>query len=176
MQQLIAYPSRWLYTTAAGSGRAQSLSRHAPNITHHIHTIHHEQRRGVTSDDGARKPSLFEELFPVESASATVKTPAKPTREVPRLNLNDSLSPAPNQTKHGDDFASPSTVRRILPNKTSATALGRRRSRLIRPELTAILVLRNAGRHLLPEDFKRLSPRTKHIEGWINRGEIVNGQ
>lgn len=39
---------------------------------------------------------------------------------------------------------------------------------------TSVLVLRNAGKNLVEEDFKRLIPQGRHLEGWkLEQGDIL---
>jgi len=100
---------------------------------------------------------LLADLFPIES-----KRFRKQAREVPRLPLAQPSAPA-----------NP-IVRREYVGSDSAKAL--RRSMKQQGMQSSLLVLRNASKNLTLEDFQRLIPRGKHIDGWkLAVGDIIKG-
>ncbi|KXS95540.1 hypothetical protein AC578_6992 [Pseudocercospora eumusae] len=112
------------------------------------------------------KPSLVEQLFPEESKKYqdTLKLELKPSREIPRLPLDlaesesPQIAPAARSRKHDNK----TFWQRKLEAERLATAPG-----------TSVLVLRNATKNLTEDDFRRLIPRGKHIEGWtLEQGHI----
>jgi len=118
--------------------------------------------------------SLLEELFPEEATK--VKTPSqspntttKPDRDIPPLPLSPDL----------DDGSSAHAKTR----RKNSTGLSRRRDGRIgtlsaeardRTEMT-VMVFRNGSKSLCEDDFRRVVPKGKHIEGWKGQGDILKG-
>lgn len=105
--------------------------------------------------------SLLEELFPVEAAKlkAPIHSPAATTRlgrDVPPLPLSLDLVDASSTHAKGHR-------RRRLPG-LSADARG-----------TTVMLLRNASKSLCEDDFRRVVPKGKHIDGWKGQGDFLKG-
>ncbi|KAK5738419.1 hypothetical protein LTR17_005947 [Elasticomyces elasticus] len=122
-------------------------------------------------DKTAKKPSLIEQLFPEETKryeEAQRKASREREREIPRLPL--------------DTLARPPKIRVLRPAETvddtrsdAAQTLERhmRTSDASQTEIT-VLVLRNASPNLVEDDFRRLIPQGKHMEGWtLEQGDIL---
>ncbi|KAK5718575.1 hypothetical protein LTR15_008306 [Elasticomyces elasticus] len=118
-----------------------------------------------------KKPSLIEQLFPEETKryeEAQRKASRESEREIPRLPL--------------DTVARPPKIRVLRPAEAvddtrsdAAQQLERhmRTSDASQTEIT-VLVLRNASPNLVEEDFRRLIPQGKHMEGWtLEQGDIL---
>ena len=105
------------------------------------------------------KPSLIEQLFPEETKRYEAER-AKPEREIPRLPLDTSTAIQP--VKQQDDRPQSDYERQLQQQLREAGTQ------------TSVLVLRNASKNLTEEDFRRLIPQGKHMEGWtLERGDIV---
>ncbi len=125
-------------------------------------TIHSSHYRKVESSKkpttGERAVSLLEELFPQKTVHKVSRPEKKSPREIPRLPLDLGLP-----------FGDGSTT----------TAEGENAARtgriLQREKELAILVLRKAGKCLDQNDFKRVMPSGKHIEGWTQKGGMLRG-
>lgn len=154
----------------AGLDRLRPHVKPAPlrrNGRHHGRGKEERGQEPAESDDGGRKPSLIEQLFP-EETKRYEQAQRKASREVPRLPL-DSLLSAPE----------PPTERHV-PARTegeSNQALRRRRHMQQRDEHskeTTVLVLRNASPNLTEDDFRRLVPQGQHLEGWtLEQSDIL---
>ncbi|KAF2208117.1 hypothetical protein CERZMDRAFT_49885 [Cercospora zeae-maydis SCOH1-5] len=104
----------------------------------------------------APKPSLIEQLFPEETKRYEKQQQAA-AREVPKLPL-DALPPVPKR---------PRKIQEENENVDESSKLRRLRSAIEHaPPGAAVLVLRNASKNLTTEDFRRLIPQGRHIEGW----------
>ncbi|KAK3652960.1 hypothetical protein LTR56_004908 [Elasticomyces elasticus] len=124
-------------------------------------------------DQTAKKPSLIEQLFPEETkryeeAQRKASREREREREIPRLPL-DTL-PRPPKTRvlrpaeTVDDTRSDAAQRLEKHMRTSDAS---------QTEIT-VLVLRNASPNLVEEDFRRLIPQGKHMEGWtLEQGDIL---
>nr|OQO26583.1 hypothetical protein B0A51_06774 [Rachicladosporium sp. CCFEE 5018] len=134
--------------------------------------LHSSVNRGAggrarsTRSEGRRsrkeEPSLIEQLFPEESRQHEAKSAP---REIPRLPLEPAPLPwrsaADNADARPDDVQKPSH-----PNHARAYEIAQ--------SATSYLLLRNASKHLTIQDFRRLIPQGKHIEGWaLEQGDIV---
>lgn len=105
----------------------------------------------------AKNLKLLADLFPSEA-----KRFRNQAREVPRLPLAQPSAPA-----------SP-VIRRELVDSDAARSS--RRNMKEQGMNSSLLVLRNASKNLTLEDFQRLMPRGKHLEGWtLAVGDIVKG-
>ncbi|CAK4034807.1 Hypothetical predicted protein [Lecanosticta acicola] len=105
----------------------------------------------------SEQPSLIEQLFPEESK----RHERGATREIPRLPIETlSQTPPSRPVKRPGPRKSPAA--RKLEAQVTATH-----------DQTAVLVLRNASRNLTEEDFRRLIPQGRHIEGWtLDQGDF----
>lgn len=118
---------------------------------------------GIKKDAG---PSLYEQLFPDQHV---VEVKKQRESEIPRLPIR------PDEPR-----ASPFPSQRIR-NANKARDAGRSRSALQlqqdmedEPTRTSVLVLRNASKNLVEEDFKRIIPQGKHLPGWnLDQGDII---
>lgn len=118
----------------------------------------------------------MEELFP-EEAQSEPQAPTRPKeRDIPRLDVRASMpkpkSPRPEQrepSKRGNkDNWWNRTTESAVSQPTSA--LERKR----RQRVEGVLMLRNASKTLVEDDFTRLIPQGLHIEGWtLDQADIV---
>ncbi|KAF7192031.1 hypothetical protein HII31_06676 [Pseudocercospora fuligena] len=120
-----------------------------------------EPAKEPTSKPEVKKLSLVEQLFPEESK----KHEEKASREIPRLPLEIAESPLPapaTTTPFSREDDKKTFWKRKLEAQRVASGPG-----------TSVLVLRNASKNLTEEDFRRLIPQGKHIEGWtLQEGDI----
>lgn len=109
-----------------------------------------------------RKPSLHEQLFPEEAQRQDVEV--QPTREIPRLPLDTVKPDQPAlQTRDEESHVPEGSLRlqRIMESQG---------------EQTAALVMRNASKNLVDDDFRRIIPKGKYVEGWtLEQGDIIKG-
>lgn len=111
---------------------------------------------------------LLEELFPEEAQRQGGRT--LPERQVPRLALDlhdipDILTP-----DLGARRALSSREMNLAPDKAASL----RRMRPGKQGEVGLLVFRNASKNLTEDDFRRVIPQGKHIEGWnLDRGDII---
>ena len=123
--------------------------------------------------------SLFEELFPEEAQRRNGK--ASSEREVPRLTLD--LRDMPDVLKPELEGG---PLNRRAPEMPLDKAIywdsmrdtKRQYAHLEKKgETMSMLVMRNASKNLVDEDFRKVIPQGKHIEGWnLERGDIVKGR
>lgn len=103
---------------------------------------------------------LIEQLFPERYAAQGAH--GDEAREVPPIPTQHP-PPAPESP-----WISPEGGKR--PSRSEML----RRAMEARPPDTAVLVLRNAGNTLTEEDFRRVIPQGKHLEGWtLEQGDIL---
>jgi hypothetical protein len=119
--------------------------------------------------EGATGPSLLEELFPEEGQP---KRQAPKERDIPRLDVRTSVAqPPPANTERRN------LVRRLLSeNRANPGKLNKpeTEAETTNPLVGGVLMLRNASRWLVEDDFTRLIPQGLHIEGWpLDRADIV---
>lgn len=108
------------------------------------------------------QPSLLVELFPEEANSRQDEV------EIPRLRVD---LPATPRRRRG------ATSEERQAAKFSPQSREAYREMKEQGEQTAVLVLRNASKNLVEEDFQRLIPKGKHIENWnLEEGDIVKGR
>ncbi|KAK3673052.1 hypothetical protein LTR78_007163 [Recurvomyces mirabilis] len=133
----------------------------------------HERDGGTKSKGGAepkKKPSLMEQLFPEETKKHD-EAEQNATREIPRLPLEKPATTIRRQRSFSP-LSGESTV-------SSGTARGRHLETRYRQqddqgEQPTVLVLRNASKNLLEEDFRRIVPQGQHMEGWtLEQGDIL---
>ena len=118
--------------------------------------------------------SLLEELFPEEAAKlrATSHSPAAtkgPDRHAAPLPLSpdlDDVSSAYGRPHHKGSGGLP---RRRDGRIGTLSEEARRRTE------TTVMVIRNASKSLCEDDFRRVVPKGKHIEGWKGQGDILKG-
>jgi len=123
--------------------------------------------------------TLLEELFPEEALRRNM--PVEHDRQVPRLALD--LPDTVDVSGHGAESDSRANGR--FPEMPLDKAASWRRFRDTRKqyvrlqnqgEHTSVLVFRNASKNLTDEDFRRVIPQGKYIEGWnLDRGDIIKG-
>ncbi|KAK4619954.1 hypothetical protein CLAFUW4_11447 [Fulvia fulva] len=115
----------------------------------------------TTTQTENRKPSLVEQLFPEESKRYEAQQNA--SREIPRLPI-ESRTQTPTITK---------VVQQDSPRKSFIAQRLHAEAAQASPG-TSVLVLRNASNNLTEEDFRRLIPQGRHIEGWtLQEGDIL---
>jgi len=108
----------------------------------------------------SRNHAILEELFPEEAWRAELERAAQ--RETPRLDIGRR-----NHAPSGP------VIRREVVFPTADKV---RRAAEWQGEQTSVLVLRNASKSLVVEDFQRLIPRGKHLDTWTSElGNIVKG-
>ncbi|KAI7053556.1 hypothetical protein KC352_g45122, partial [Hortaea werneckii] len=109
----------------------------------------------------------MEQLFPEETRRYE-EARRHAAREIPRLPL-DTPPSAPEREEmtlspHGLDGL-PRAARRLQDKFRQDDAISR--------EIT-VLVMRNASPNLVEEDFRRLIPQGRHMEGWtLEQGDIL---
>lgn len=105
--------------------------------------------------------SLLEELFPHEVIQSRTRLPLlkKLEREVRRIAIEVVVS--------GLDSDTAATSAKS-DNKKATYA-----KRSTRNQQLTVLVLLKASKYLTEGDFRRLVPGGKHIEGWTNKGDIL---
>lgn len=107
-----------------------------------------------------QEPSLVEQLFPEISKRNEEQ---EVSRDVPRVPLPKVNPSAPRLKPGKKDAEAGSWVRKQLEAEMSAAGPG-----------TTVLVLRNASPNLIEEDFRRLVPQGRHLEGWkLEQGDIL---
>lgn len=109
-----------------------------------------ERSRRQAEQPAEDKPSLIEQLFPEESRR--YEEAQRAAREVPRLPVKEVIEPAPEEQPKPNASPQYGWVPKNIQKAPSSE--------------TAVLVLRNASPNLTEEDFRRLIPQGKHIEGW----------
>ncbi|KAI5201115.1 hypothetical protein E4T39_05389 [Aureobasidium subglaciale] len=117
----------------------------------------------------------MEELFPEEARPKTQGSVRAKERDIPRLDLRASLpkvtTPRPEQRKPGKDTNKDNWWNRAEP-AVPEQAQGDRRRQTVRVD--GVLMLRNASKTLVEDDFTRLIPQGLHIEGWaLDQADIV---
>lgn len=129
----------------------------------------------TSTNDGTKathnkKPSLMEQLFP-EEHKRDEEAQTKKEREVPRLPLETPIRRRSFRARpSADDEAAekgtpPNAFRSMKAMEMQAKA----------DSQTSVLVLLNASKNLTREDFTRLIPTGKHVEGWrLDEGDILN--
>ena len=133
-----------------------------------------------STPSGRRALSLLSELFPEATRSPKLNNKAssnnsstrRAPREVPLIPLSPTISTLTAAVNtHESSLASARTAR--------ATALEQQasRERWRKAIITSVgvLVLRHASAHLLPEDFRRISPSASKLPGWQDDGKAAGG-
>ncbi|KAK5118088.1 hypothetical protein LTR62_004134 [Meristemomyces frigidus] len=112
----------------------------------------------------------MEQLFPEETKKYD-EAHRKAAREVPRLPLETPTVPTssnPAKRKQRDTHTAPVDV---LPARYRDAPARRHDAQGEQP---TVLVLRNASKNLVEEDFRRLIPRGQHLEGWtLEQSDII---
>lgn len=128
-------------------------------------TEHRARKDGQA--EAPHKPSLIEQLFP-EETKRHEEAQRKAAREIPRLPLD---LPVPFNERQDNDTVDDHEAPQAFGARQLQDQM-RRQDQQSR-EVT-ILVLRNASPNLLEEDFRRLIPQGKHMEGWtLEQGDII---
>lgn len=119
-----------------------------------------------TGETNNRK--LLEELFPEEAERRINPIKPKREREVPRLQLDVPIpTPLPARSRQEEDVDLENRNARRLYKAMS----NQERTKGVH---TGVVILRNASNNLTDDDFRRLIPQGKHIEGWnLDRGDIL---
>lgn len=109
-------------------------------------------------------PSLIEQLFPERYAAGSSHRGA--VRQVPTIPAHHPVEPAPpSATAPVQEEEEKGKWRRARELKREMKA---------QPPHVAVLVLRNAGKNLTLDDFRRVIPQGKHLEGWtLEQGDIL---
>ncbi|USW55697.1 hypothetical protein Slin15195_G090160 [Septoria linicola] len=136
------------------------------------------QSAALTSDESSKavsaKPSLIEQLFP-EETKRYEEQQRQAAREIPQLPLENLAAPGrpPKILRPTRRASEVESVKEWSPRERKAE--GRLRGIMAaEPSGTAVLVLRNASKNLTEEDFRRLIPQGKHIEGWtLQDGDVL---
>lgn len=120
------------------------------------------QPKDAGEESQAKGFSLLEELFPEEVQRRSEQRRAE--REVPRLAFDQEVSYPKYKKVTPGPYRSPNALK--AENMMKA-----------QPEETSVLVLRNASKSLSEEDFRRIIPKGKHIEGWnLEQGDILKSE
>lgn len=116
------------------------------------------------SADGGKKdagPSLYEQLFPDQHE---VEVKKQRESDIPRLPVSDA---APTFRKYGRGHKDEKVT-------GSRAAWELQKEMAAEPTRISVLVLRNASKNLVEEDFKRIIPQGKHLPGWkLEQGDIL---
>lgn len=145
-----------------GANRAQPYSKR-PGVKNGTR----RSSRNTTEQSAIQTPtpSLVDQLFPEESKREEEERVRK-RREIPRLPLENPLR----QTR-------PVDLRRKPSLEDEPPNVSRARTWLEGADessQTSVLVLLNASKNLTTEDFIRLIPQGKHMEGWtLEQGDIL---
>ncbi|KAK3068671.1 hypothetical protein LTR53_013573 [Teratosphaeriaceae sp. CCFEE 6253] len=124
--------------------------------------------KDVAGKDAAGTPSLIEQLFPEETRRHE-KAQRDAAREIPRLPLENISTPhKPDSERHRAREAD-----RSRPDAARHGEAIQRRGGSQGDDIS-VLVLRNASTNLVEEDFRRLIPQGRHMEGWaLEDGDII---
>jgi hypothetical protein len=118
------------------------------------------RRRGDRK--GRANPSLFDELFPNQASKSPAQHSSSRERHVPRLSFDKS--------EVGASDALADAVLTADTTKPEPQWFGKWIGRL------GVLRLSGASQGLCENDFRRLTPRGKHIEEWQGKGQIQKGE
>ncbi|KAK1088891.1 hypothetical protein LTR33_000322 [Friedmanniomyces endolithicus] len=128
--------------------------------------------QGISSGraGSSSKPSLIAQLFP-EETKRYEEAQRKVLREIPRLPLDTFPIPTRSKPRPEHSMASQSEVKQPATAQRVEDRMRRQDASSIE---TTVLVLRNASTNLVEEDFRRLIPQGKHMEGWtLEQGDIL---
>ena len=130
-----------------------TVKKHDPHTEPVLERIDIQEHR-------SRNHALLEELFPEETWRAELERAAR--RKTPRLDLG-SRNHGPSEPIIRKEMVFPAADRV-------------RKAMEWQGEQTSVLIMRNASRSLVVEDFQRLIPRGKHLDTWTPElGNIVKG-
>lgn len=102
-------------------------------------------------------PSLIEQLFPERYAAGG--SHREQAREVPRIPAQPVTPPGPSRAGEQQPLSKVEQLRRTIEAQ---------------PPVTSVVVLRGAADTLAEEDFRRVIPQGKHLEGWtLEQGDIL---
>ncbi|KAI9760624.1 MAG: hypothetical protein M1835_000140 [Candelina submexicana] len=154
---------RWNYPVAkisrSSTSRAVSLTRDG---------YPKESKKEPTPNTPAL--SLLEELFPTEAKRYQRERDAaqKTERQVPRLLLSADMSNLDNPRAALDRVSKEqAALKNELRLKRQQYLKDFRRREI------SVLLLGCASKSLVEEDFRRISPKGKHVEGWKAEGDIL---
>lgn len=147
---------RWAHSTrwAHSASRPPRLSPHERIAARKILVQRHSAETAAQEDQ--KNMSLVEQLFPEQVKRSILENAS--TRQVPILPLD--LNPTP--TTRSTSSPRP----RSPASPPSKTALTREKMLAYTDDEAGVLVLRNASNALTTDDFHRLIPRGRHIDGW----------
>lgn len=127
-----------------------------------------DREEGATGKETEKnmEPSLFEQLFPDQHEADKKK---QRESEIPRLPIETEVPDRPKFSR--EEARKAHDVNRSRPLSPSRQL---RQEMIAQGAQTTVLVLRNASKNLVEEDFKRLIPQGKHLEGWrLEQGDIL---
>ncbi|KAK5129700.1 hypothetical protein LTR08_002944 [Meristemomyces frigidus] len=168
-RRILTPPSPWslgngytrFYTNNAGPNRRAAKGTREAAGREDVRDALHTPKAVAVSP----APSLIEQLFPEETKRYEEARRAA-SREIPRLPLEPVV---PFSERRDDGLES----KVALPFRTRVMQESMREEDA-RDRRTTILVLRNASPNLVEEDFRRLIPQGKHVEGWtLEQGDIL---
>jgi len=149
---------RFLPPTLQVHYTCQNRTLHKPKRTFRRPTGSQAQDQSQTIS----QPSLYEELFPGEGQKTDFKASKSDSaeRQVPRLQLSSlELLVGPQEGTEAP----------------AQEAIETASKHALRKKNVAILVLRAASKSLIESDFRRITPKGKHIEDWRGPGDILKG-
>lgn len=155
---------RWRPRESSGLGQSRSRSRSISS-----RPPPPPSKQPDPKSTSPRTPSLLEELFPEEARKESQTATRPKERDIPRLP-----KPAPGPPVRRARQARPLTdnwwSKAVKPAGTvSAPSVGHDGQ-----QVAGVLMLRNASKTLVEDDFTRLIPQGLHIEGWpLDRADIV---
>ncbi|KAI0380036.1 hypothetical protein F5Y04DRAFT_104730 [Hypomontagnella monticulosa] len=119
-------------------------------------------------DDGSKpknnSSSLFAQLFPDETKQAHTQPNGK-LRRSPWSS--EFLDEPPLLTEADEQLLDDEPTESKLNGKPKSTTTDRPTSDTVPLRAQSMLILSAASKHLLESDFIRLSPRSTHVEGWV---------
>ena len=138
---------------SAKSLRSLRLDRHNNRRLEEV-----KARQGPT-----QRPSLLEELFPKLGATAELGNTSNDQvmPRLPLLEVDDTFE----RSQH--DLGQ----RREAPKKLAGAAA----ANAFKQNQLAILILQTASKSLVESDFRRVTPKGKHIDDWTGPGDVDKG-
>ena len=138
--------------------------RRVPSCQHPTTTrwLHNPASRIKHGRSKEKAVSLFDELFP-EDKDRRQKKSRKADTQIPRLPLSD--------IDHLDLYGRRGDQSKRHANKLAEGAA----QSAVKQWNPAVLVLQRASKSLIDADFRRVSPKGRHIEEWTGPGDILKG-
>lgn len=120
------------------------------------------------------KPSLMEQLFPEETRRYAAAE-SEPERHVPRLPIDQAM---PFNARRDAINREKARLSKQAESDAKSPARAALRASIRQQDASgdqaAVLVLSNASTNLVEEDFRRLVPQGRHMEGWaLGQGDIL---